>query len=1065
MQRKFKACFQISPQRSFNRLPMRRLFSLLLLFLSFAPLQAQIPPPAPPKPNVLFIVVDDLSEYVGFLNEHPQSITPNMDRLARRGTIFMNAFCSSPQCSPSRTSMLSGKLPDYTAIYEGGQYNDGDFRSNFHGQPVFTLPEVLKDSGGYFTTGVRKIFHGRNHSLPANDLDVDESTSDNCARGKSWSRWNNSPSNEIEPIPSKTYGWDSYEWGGYDNSLEVNAPDYRATSKAIDLLEDYIADPGNFCDRPLFLALGIFRPHIPYYSPEKYFSDFYQPDPYQLPYRKPYNDPVNAFPPNGNVPAPWPDAVPSDYVNLPFIGKTNANGNADAPYLYFKNYPLTLSPLPIVEPGLSDSARESILGRSFEANSMIAYLASIRFADAQVGRILDALESQPGVMENTIIVLISDHGYAFGEKLHHGKVALWDQVARVPMIVVDPRKPGNRVSYRPVSLLDIFPTLLELTGTPEPKLPGGGRYLDGESFANLLDDPEAIRTKPVLVATELSRSYADGYCYPMHSVFDQRFHYIRYITNGPFNGAECDLDARRFQEELYEIGERRDVDPNEFVNLANDPAYQGIKSYLAQYLPDGPLYNESGGKAEILLGDISCILNLSSNHVVKGRYTRSNGTSFSSPPEGFVFEWSSPAFFAPFYGDSVVLGSSTINSALLPTLKRLPLTLKVVDTASGLFFETVEQIEFKSISVPSSTFAVAFPEPGVVRVTLNSLTGIATSRIWDFGDGVTIQETHPAPHRYSHPGEYLIRHTAAYGNDPGNSCTRKEEVLVTIDSAAFLGQPCPTPLYLSTSSVASNNAKLKWEAVFGANRYEFRARSIKFPDVAWFSNSKSENFVVIPGLKPNEEYEYQVRAICPAMATDTSDWSYPHIFKTPTCFAPLNLNVDDITATSVSVEWLNQSESVGNHEVLARALGGGPIIRIPVSGGSSALVGGLIPSTTYELAVRPRCPNASGGPGAAGPLTQKQIFTTLSLRQEALLTDENSLQLQPNPAAELVQIQLQGQGGTLRIMDAAGRLFQQQSVLSPVIELSVSSWQAGFYLVEWLMDDGQAFRKKLLIQH
>lgn len=961
--------------------------------------------------------------------------------------------------------MLSGKLPDYTGIYEGGEYDDGNFRGNFHGQPVFTLPEVLKDSGGYFTTGVRKIFHGRNHALPANDLDVDESTSDDCARGKSWSRWNNSPSAEVEPVPSKRFGWNTYLWGGYDNSQEVNAPDYRATTKAIDLLEDYVANPGNYCDRPLFLALGIFRPHIPYYSPEKYFSDFYQPDPYQLPYRKPYNDPVNAFPPNGNVPAPSPDAIPSDYVNLPFIGKTNANGNAEAPYLFFRNYPLTLSPLPIVAPGLSDSARESILGRSFEANSMIAYLASIRFADAQVGRILDALESKPGMMENTIIVLVSDHGYAFGEKLHHGKVALWDQVTRIPMVVVHPNKPGNRVSYRPVSLLDIFPTLLELTGTPEPMLPGGSRYLDGESFANLLDDPEAIRTKPVLVATQLSRSYADGYCYPMHSVFNQRFHYIRYLTNGPFNGSDCDLDERRFQEELYEIGERRDVDPNEFVNLANEPAYQGIKNYLAQYLPEGPLYNQSGGKAEILLGNIACILNLSSNHVVKGQFTRSNGTVFNSPPEGFVFEWSSPAFFAPVYGDSVALGAAVINSASLPTLKRLPLTLRVIDTASGLYFETLEQINFKSVNVPSAAFSVSTPEPGVVQVLLNSLTGFAASRTWEFGDGTVLEETHPAPHRYSRPGEYLIRHTATYGTDPDNTCVRREDVTVTIDTAAFIGQPCPTPLYLSTATIASNNAKLKWEPVFGANRYEFRARSIKFPDIAWLSGSKADNFIVIPGLKPNEEYEYQVRAICPAMATDTSEWSYPYLFKTPTCFAPINLTVDDITATSASLEWVNQSATVSNHEVLARPLGGGPAISIPVAGGSSAILGGLAPSTTYEMAVRPRCPNAVGGPGTAGPLTQKKIFTTLSLREESLLSQENSLQLQPNPAMEFVQIQLQGQGGTLRILDATGRLFQQQSVLSPVIELPVSTWQAGVYLVEWLTEDGKAFSKKLLIQH
>jgi PKD repeat protein len=461
---------------------------------------------------------------------------------------------------------------------------------------------------------------------------------------------------------------------------------------------------------------------------------------------------------------------------------------------------------------------------------------------------------------------------------------------------------------------------------------------------------------------------------------------------------------------------------------------------------------------------MDCIQSLSSNYVVKGQFTRSNGTVFTSPPAGFVYEWSSPAFIAPVYGDSVVLGPSTINSAALPSLKQLPLTFKVVDTATGIFFETLQQINFKSISVPSALFTPSFPEPGVVQVTLNSLTGVATRRIWDFGDGVTVTETHPAPHRYSRPGEYLIRHTATYGNNPENFCTRREEVLVTIDTADFVGQPCPTPLYLSVSNVASNNAKLKWESVFGANRYEFRARSVKFPDEAWLTGSKADNFIVIPGLDPNEEYEYQVRAICPAMATDTSDWSYPYLFKTPTCFAPINLAVNAITATTATVTWVNQSESVSNHEVLARAIGGGPLFRIPVAGGASALLTGLTPSTNYELAVRPRCPNASGGPGVAGDLTQKKLFTTLSPRELQSLTDETAMQLQPNPASDFVQIQLQGQGGTVRILDVAGKLVHQQGALSPVIELNVQNWEEGYYLVEWLTENGQAYHKKLLIQ-
>ncbi len=1037
------------------------LSSLLCFNLS---LNAQSPPPAE-KPNVLFIMVDDLNELVGFMNENPQSVTPNMDRLASRGTVFLNAHCSSPQCAPSRASLLSGKLPDYTGIYEGGAYENSNFRGNFLGQPVFTLPEVLKDSGGYFTAGVRKIFHTRNHNLPNSDADLDESTSDECARGKSWSRWINSSGADVEPYPADRFGWnDNYEWGAYPSSQESLSADFRATTNAVNFLQAYSANPGNFCDRPFFLALGLFRPHMPFFSPQKYFSEFYQPNPYLLPYRKPYNDPPNAIPPNGIIMAPQLDPTMPDYQNLPYIGKINADGHNEAPEKYFLDYPYTLSPPPVVDPGLSDSARIAIMQESFRANCAIAYMAAIRYVDAQIGRVIDALEAQPGMAENTIIVMFSDHGYALGEKRHWGKVALWDQVTRVPMLVVDPRKPGKKVTYRPINLIDVFPTILELTGTPEPKLGDGSRYLDGESFAYLLDDPEAPRTKPVLVATELTKQYQDGYCFPMHSVFDQRFHYIRYFTNGAEDDAEvCDLVNRRYQEELYEIGMKREVDPNEFFNLADNPDYQSIKEYLAQYLPEGPLYNQSGARVDMQMNELSCVVNLNFDHVVKARFTDGDGAVYTSAPAGFVYEWNSPAFFAPIYGDSVVLGSATVNSALLGTGQRLALTLRVSDTATGVFYQTLEQISVSASNAPTADFSVQFTEPTAVQVELLSEGGSARSRYWEFGDGTTNSETKPAAHRYSRPGTYAIRHEVRYGNNPDSTCFRRREVVIQIDSADFDGQPCTTPLYLFAESIASNNAQLRWEPVFGAVRYEFRARSMKTPGIVWNSGERVENTVKIPGLEPNQQYEYQVRAICTDMATDTSAWSYPLYFNTPTCFSPVNVSVASISSNSAEISWESRSPNILAHEVLARPVSGGAAIRKTVGGVSSTVISPLNPGTTYEYTVRPRCPNSSGGPGQPGPLADIQQFSTLSLRDAQELL-EQGISLIPNPASDHIQLNMPAQGGLVRVMDAAGRTVYQHNQADIYLQISVAEWAEGFYLVEWRSRQGQLDRQKLLIQ-
>ncbi len=181
---------------------------------------------------------------------------------------------------------------------------------------------------------------------------------------------------------------------------------------------------------------------------------------------------------------------------------------------------------------------------------MQGYLASITYCDAQIGRILDALDKSPHA-ENTIIVLWTDHGWHLGEKRHWRKFALWEEATRVPMIFVVPGlTKANVRCERTVSLLDIYPTLADLCGLPV------GEHLEGKSLKPLLADPTAEWGRPVVTT----------HGYKNHAVRSERWRYIRY---------------RDGTEELYD----HEKDPMEWTNLAGDEQYAEVKKELAAWLP------------------------------------------------------------------------------------------------------------------------------------------------------------------------------------------------------------------------------------------------------------------------------------------------------------------------------------------------------------------------------------------------------------------------------------------------------------------------------------------------
>ena len=425
------------------------------------------------RPNVLFIAVDDLNDWIGSLGGHPDARTPNLDRLAAMGTLFNNAFCSAPACNPSRVSLLTGKLPSTTGIYRNPQ----PWRPVL--PDVQTLPQYFM-AHGYRVMGGGKIFHDRYPDPP------------------SWHQYFPSPTQPRpdDPLPSGRPlngipDTAHFDWGPVDVSNEEMG-DWKVTDWAIEQL-------GKEHEQPFFLAVGIFRPHLPWYVPPQYFEE---------------------YPPEGVA---LPDVNDDDLQDVPPIGVQMARPDGD---------------------------HKRVGEHKQWRNAVSAYLASISFADACVGRLLQALDRSRH-SRNTIVVLWSDHGWHLGEKHHWRKFALWEEATRSVLMMVAPgvTQPGLR-SERPVSLLDVYPTLVDLCGL-RPKTD-----LEGESLRPLLENPAASWDRPALTTHGRNN----------HALRTERWRYIRYSDG---------------TEELYD----REKDPLEWTNLAGKSELSEIKRDLAKWLP------------------------------------------------------------------------------------------------------------------------------------------------------------------------------------------------------------------------------------------------------------------------------------------------------------------------------------------------------------------------------------------------------------------------------------------------------------------------------------------------
>lgn len=548
------------------------------------------------QPNVVFITIDDLNDYVEGFDGHPQTETPHISSIAGKGTSFLRAYASSPQCGPSRLSLFTGKDCNYTKVYHNSEYKCGNFRDNFTpaegNEQVFTLPEILKNEGGYYTYGISKFFHCH-QNLP----DYDSLNPNICERSLSWNKllvFNNTGEEEdvYDYGTENSTGVSGFEFCKIPDDMEPMMQDYLTTDSAISFIQQYANDPSAFCNKPFFLAMGYRRPHGPLYIPEKYFLPYYNDDLSVDPFTISYNNPPTTFPYNGVVMPPQPDNNWSDFYSLPEGGVAEALAREHNVHESMLSYAFDMDlagTLPIIDPALTTLERYEIINETERANAVMAYLAAIRFVDAQIGRFMDEMEDHPEILNNTIFVILGDHGYSLGEKTHWRKGALWETDTRAPLIISDYRNPKGQSTIRLVSFLDVFPTILELSNTNAPVFNDGSNYLDGFSLVPLMEDPKAAWSRPVLSSYRNTDDYTnEGSCFPHYSVRTDDYHYIRYHTNGAEDG--CDENNSILEEELYRPGLLYDVDPYEWNNLIGVSGTEEIIAEIDNYLPDSLNY-------------------------------------------------------------------------------------------------------------------------------------------------------------------------------------------------------------------------------------------------------------------------------------------------------------------------------------------------------------------------------------------------------------------------------------------------------------------------------------------
>jgi len=506
---------------------MRNLLFLLLL-VSTVQVAAAAPSADPPRAqNVLFLSIDDLRPTLGCYGDEVAK-TPHIDAIANRGTTFLRAYCQQAVCNASRASALTGRRPDTTRVY--------DLTTHFRDAlpEVKTLPQRFREAG-WRSWAAGKIYHGAKGHAFGNGLDDPRSWSEpgwfprphfyhtdrGVAIAEEWFA-------KRQERLAKRYpqlGEPGASWkDAIVRGLPWEAPDVedgaladgQIADRAIEYLREAKREEESF-----FLAVGFLKPHVPFVAPKRYF-DLYPP---------------GSIPP---VPNPfYPEHSPA-YAHL------------DSAELRAYH-------------GIPRKRGQPVADEDLAAEMRRAYYACTSYVDAQIGRIVDALEDH-GFAENTAICVWGDHGYHLGENHLWCKRNNYELSCRAPLVIHVPgqERPGGRAEAL-VELVDMMPTLLEACGLPV------GQGLEGDSLLPLLDDPDQAWKKAVF--SQYPRTLKEHGRIMGTSMRTERWRFTEWINE----------DGSFRQVELYDL----ETDPQGNTNVARDPAYRDRIPVLTKQLRAG----------------------------------------------------------------------------------------------------------------------------------------------------------------------------------------------------------------------------------------------------------------------------------------------------------------------------------------------------------------------------------------------------------------------------------------------------------------------------------------------
>ena len=428
------------------------------------------------RPDIVFIIVDDLNDWIGCLGGHPDAQSPNIDALATSGMLFSQAYCNSPQCRPSRTSLMAGVYPFKTGTY---------FNARFRKETGVTTPTLQQFfmNNGYRVASGGKVFHG--------------------TPGKHGDALFRKPKDPTPPPGKNNFNAMAAPNDGFAlDAKDEEMSDYKVAQWATEQWN-------TVTDKPLLMTVGFFRPHRPLHVPKPWFEKF----------------------PLASIRRPVEPEGVDDWDDLPEFARRLARTHAHK----------------ALHNGQSD--HEYIVANDDWEATIRAYHASVAFVDRQIGRFLQSLKQNPRGRE-TYVMLVSDHGWHLGEKKHWCKGTIWEQTTHIPFMVRGPGiRPGSKCT-QPVSLIDVYPSLVDLAGLGVPQ------WLDGTSIQPQLANPSASRGPAI-------SSYGEGNT----SVRTEHWRYIRYEDGS---------------EELYD----HRTDPNEWTNLATKPEHNQTRKSLARMIPD-----------------------------------------------------------------------------------------------------------------------------------------------------------------------------------------------------------------------------------------------------------------------------------------------------------------------------------------------------------------------------------------------------------------------------------------------------------------------------------------------